>query len=47
MIFITHDINEAFKLGDTVAIMRDGKIIQIDTPQGMSTNPADEYVGEI
>ena len=31
VIFITHDINEAFKLGDTVAIMRDGKIIQIDT----------------
>lgn len=44
VIFITHDINEAFKLGDTVAIMRDGKIIQIDTPHGMSANPADEYV---
>ncbi|HHU21856.1 MAG TPA: glycine betaine/L-proline ABC transporter ATP-binding protein [Clostridiales bacterium] len=44
VIFITHDINEAFKLGDTVAIMRDGKIIQIDTPEGMSSNPADDYV---
>ncbi len=44
VIFITHDINEAFKLGDTVAIMRDGKIIQIDTPENMSANPADEYV---
>lgn len=44
VIFITHDINEAFKLGDTVAIMRDGKIIQIDTPENMSTNPADDYV---
>lgn len=46
VIFITHDINEAFKLGDTVAIMRDGKIIQIDTPQNMSTKPADDYVSK-
>lgn len=44
IIFITHDINEAFKLGDTVAIMRDGKVVQIDTPENMSTNPADDYV---
>ncbi len=44
VIFITHDIDEAFKLGNTVAIMRDGKIIQTDTPEGMTTNPADEYV---
>jgi len=46
IIFITHDINEAFKLGDTVAIMRDGKIIQIDTPERMSAHPADDYVRE-
>lgn len=44
VIFITHDINEAFKLGDTVAIMRDGKVVQVDTPENMSQNPADEYV---
>ncbi|MFZ2538993.1 MAG: glycine betaine/L-proline ABC transporter ATP-binding protein [Oscillospiraceae bacterium] len=44
VIFITHDIDEAFKLGDTVAIMRDGKIVQIDSPENMSTNPADDYV---
>jgi glycine betaine/proline transport system ATP-binding protein len=44
VVFITHDINEALKLGDTVAIMRDGKIIQLDTPENMSANPADEYV---
>ncbi|NLT14708.1 MAG: glycine betaine/L-proline ABC transporter ATP-binding protein [Clostridiales bacterium] len=44
VVFITHDINEAFKLGNTVAIMRDGRIIQIDTPEGMSSNPADDYV---
>jgi glycine betaine/proline transport system ATP-binding protein len=46
VVFITHDINEAFKLGNTVAIMRDGKIIQIDTPEGMSSDPADDYVRE-
>ena len=44
VVFITHDINEAFKLGDTVAIMRDGRLIQIGTPEEMSANPADDYV---
>ena len=44
VLFITHDIDEAFKLGDTVAIMRDGRVIQVDTPEEMSANPADDYV---
>ena len=44
IIFITHDINEAFKIGDRVAIMRDGRLIQVDTPENMITNPADDYV---
>ncbi|HZJ99363.1 MAG TPA: glycine betaine/L-proline ABC transporter ATP-binding protein [Tissierellaceae bacterium] len=44
IVFITHDINEAFKLGDRVAIMKDGEIIQIDTPERMTSNPATEYV---
>jgi glycine betaine/proline transport system ATP-binding protein len=44
VIFVTHDIDEAFKLGDTVAIMRDGKVVQIDTPERMSSDPADDYV---
>ncbi len=44
IVFITHDINEAFKLGDRVAIMKDGKVIQVDTPENMMANPADEYV---
>ncbi len=44
VVFITHDIDEAFRLGDTVAIMRDGRLIQVDTPEGMSIHPADEYV---
>lgn len=44
VVFVTHDIDEAFKLGDTVAIMRDGKIVQVGTPEQMSANPADDYV---
>ena len=44
VIFITHDMDEAFKLGDTVAIMRDGNVIQVDTPEQMSSHPADDYV---
>lgn len=44
VVFITHDIDEAFKLGDTVAIMRDGRVVQVDTPEEMSAHPADEYV---
>ena len=44
VIFITHDIDEAFKLGDMVAIMKDGRIVQVDTPENMSANPADDYV---
>lgn len=44
VVFITHDIDEAFKLGDKVAIMRDGEVVQIDTPENMSENPKDDYV---
>jgi len=44
VVFITHDINEAFKLGDTVAIMRDGRVVQVATPEEMFENPADDYV---
>lgn len=44
VVFITHDIDEAFKLGDVVAIMKDGRLIQVDTPEEMSAHPADEYV---
>lgn len=44
IVFITHDINEAFKLGDTVAIMKDGEVIQIATPEEMTANPANDYV---
>lgn len=44
IVFITHDINEAFKIGDRVAIMKDGEVIQVDTPENMTTNPKTEYV---
>jgi glycine betaine/proline transport system ATP-binding protein len=44
VVFVTHDMDEAFKLGDTVAIMRDGKVVQIDTPEQMTAHPADDYV---
>jgi glycine betaine/proline transport system ATP-binding protein len=44
VVFITHDIDEAFKLGDKVAIMRDGEVVQVDTPENMSENPKDDYV---
>jgi glycine betaine/proline transport system ATP-binding protein len=46
IVFITHDINEAFKIGDRVAIMKDGEIIQVATPEKMSEHPADGYVKE-
>ena len=44
IIFITHDINEAFKLGDKVAIMKDSRLVQLDRPEEMSANPANDYV---
>ena len=46
IVFITHDLNEALKLGDRIAIMRDGEIIQLVTPEEIVTHPADAYVGE-
>ncbi|NMA91737.1 MAG: glycine betaine/L-proline ABC transporter ATP-binding protein [Firmicutes bacterium] len=44
IIFITHDLDEALKLGDRIAIMKDGLIDQIGTPEEILTNPATEYV---
>ena len=44
VVFITHDIDEAFKLGDTVCIMKDGKVVQIGTPEELSMHPANDYV---
>src|SRR5262249_47589166 len=46
IIFITHDMQEAFRLADRIAIMRQGEIIQIGRPVDIVLNPADEYVAE-
>ncbi len=45
-IFITHDLAEAVKLGTRIAIMRDGAIIQLGTPEEIVSNPIDDYVAE-
>ncbi|QZY54706.1 quaternary amine ABC transporter ATP-binding protein [Crassaminicella profunda] len=44
IIFITHDVNEAFKLGDRVAVMKDGEVEQIGTPEEILAEPANEYI---
>lgn len=44
IIFITHDVNEAFKLGDRVAVMKNGVIEQIGTPEEILVHPANEYI---
>ncbi|TVR69058.1 MAG: ATP-binding cassette domain-containing protein [Sphaerobacteraceae bacterium] len=43
-IMVTHDLDEALTLGDRIAIMREGEIVQIATPNELVTNPADEYI---
>lgn len=45
IVFITHDIDEALKLGSRIAILRDGEIQQVGTPNEIIDNPANEYVG--
>lgn len=44
IVFISHDIQEALKLGDRVAVMKDGHIVQIGTPEALLTQPADDYI---
>ncbi|MBZ4675479.1 MAG: gbuA [Anaerophaga sp.] len=44
IVFITHDLDEALKLGDRIAIMKDGEIVQIGTPEEILVKPADDYV---
>lgn len=44
IIFVTHDLDEALKIGDRIALMKDGAIIQIGTSEEILTNPANEYV---
>ena len=44
IIFITHDLDEAIKLGDRIAIMKDGEVVQVGTPEEILTDPANHYV---
>ena len=44
IVFITHDLSEAIKLGDRIAIMKDGEIVQIGTSEEILTEPANAYV---
>ncbi len=46
MVFITHDLAEALKLGDHIVIMRDGKVVQIGRPEEVVGAPADDYVAD-
>ena len=46
IIFITHDLNEAMFLGDRIAVMRDGRIVQTGTPEDILTDPANDYVAQ-
>ncbi len=46
IVFVTHDMDEAVKLADRICIMKDGCIIQYDTPEQIMKNPADDYVAD-
>ncbi|VEF48083.1 glycine betaine/L-proline ABC transporter ATPase subunit [Bacillus freudenreichii] len=46
IVFITHDVNEAFKLGDRVAVMKDGRVVQVGTPEEIIEKPANDYISE-
>lgn len=44
ILFISHDLDEALKLGDRIILMKDGEIVQVGTPEDILTSPADDYV---
>ncbi|NGP44783.1 glycine betaine/L-proline ABC transporter ATP-binding protein [Bacillaceae bacterium SIJ1] len=46
IIFITHDVNEAFKIGDRVAVMKNGRVEQVGTPEEIIEAPANDYISE-
>ncbi|GEK59125.1 glycine betaine/L-proline ABC transporter ATP-binding protein [Marinococcus halophilus] len=46
IVFITHDLDEALRLGDRITIMKDGRIVQIGTPEDILQHPADDYVAQ-
>ena len=45
-VFVTHDMNEAIKLADRICIMKDGKIVQIGSPEQIINNPANNFVSQ-
>jgi osmoprotectant transport system ATP-binding protein len=47
ILFVTHDMDEAFKLGDQIAVLREGKLVQIGSPGDLLTCPADDFVGRL
>lgn len=46
-IFVTHDMTEALLLGDRIAVMNEGRLVQVGTPRQLLTEPADEYIREL
>lgn len=44
VVFVSHDLNEAMRIGDRIAIMKDGQVVQVGTPDEILRNPADDYV---
>lgn len=47
IVFVTHDIDEAIKLGDRVAILNEGQIVQLDRPETIKTHPANDFVANL
>ena len=44
IVFVTHDMQEALKLGDRICVMKNGSVVQLGTPDNIRNNPADEFV---
>ncbi|MEO1802633.1 MAG: glycine betaine/L-proline ABC transporter ATP-binding protein, partial [Cyanobacteria bacterium J06629_2] len=44
IIFISHDVHEAFKIGDRLGVMKEGKIVQVGTPEAIFNQPANDYI---
>lgn len=47
VIFVTHDMAEAMKLGDRIGVMHSGKLLQVDTPEAIATQPANDFVADL
>ncbi len=47
VVLITHDVNEAFRLADSVAVMRDGRVVRTGAPRELAAEPGDEYVDKL